>query len=380
MVMHPEFPLQPDIVHLNHAGVAPWPRRTVAAVEQFAQENMRRGSLCYARWIEVETRLREQLCRLINAESPDDIALLKSTSEALSVVAYGLDWRPGENVVISRQEFPSNRIVWESLAARFGVEVRVADLDGAGLSENGPEDALLELIDANTRLLAVSSVQYATGLRMDLKRLGEHCRSQDVLFCVDAIQSLGVEPFDVQACRADFVMADGHKWMLGPEGVALFYCRPERRDQLRLNQFGWHMVEHNDFDRLDWEPADSARRFECGSPNSLGIHALSASLELIRETGIETINDLVSKKVDYLIDCTNNISLELLTPKVRERRAGIMTFRCQGHDSQIIYRHLQQAGVLCAQRAGGIRFSPHFYTSCEDLDRAIMILREGLHR
>ncbi|MGH8502079.1 MAG: aminotransferase class V-fold PLP-dependent enzyme [Gammaproteobacteria bacterium] len=371
--MHPEFPLADDIVHLNHAGVGPWPRRAVQAIARFADENMRVGTKNYPRWLEVERTLREQLRWLINAESFDDIALLKNTSEALSTVAYGIDWRRGDNVVTCRQEFPSNRIVWESLRERFGVEVRLADLDDGAI----PEDALLAHVDQRTRLLSVSSVQYASGLRMNLDVIGAACRAQHVLFCVDAIQSLGVMPFDVQACRADFVMADGHKWMLAPEGVALFYCKPERREQLRLNQFGWHMVEHhNDYERMDWQPARNARRFEAGSPNNMGISALSASLSLLQETGLESIQKKVFQNISYLYDSLNELKMEIITPRAPERRAGIITFRSP--HSEDLYRNLQAAGVLCAQRAGGIRFSPHFYTSTERLDRALSILKRVL--
>ncbi|MGI8738809.1 MAG: aminotransferase class V-fold PLP-dependent enzyme [Gammaproteobacteria bacterium] len=374
--MHPEFPLAEDIVHLNHAGVGPWPRRTIDAIARFADENMRLGSRHYLRWLEVERELREILRWLINAPSADEIALLKNTSEALSMVAYGIDWRSGDNVVASRQEFPSNRIVWESLEPHFGVEVRLADLD-QGVT---PEDALLAHVDKHTRLLAVSSVQYASGLRMDLDRLGEACRARNVLFCVDAIQTLGALPFDVQTCGADFVMADGHKWMLAPEGVALFYCKPECREQLRLSQFGWHMVEdHNDYDRMDWQPAASARRFEAGSANNMGIHALHASLSLLREEGLSSIHEIISRNTLYLYDSLQDAGFEVITPRASERRAGIITFRHPHKDNRAIYEYLQSAGILCARRAGGIRFSPHFYTPPEFLDRALNTLRQVVH-
>ncbi len=369
--MHPEFPLADDIVHLNHAGVAPWPRRTIETITRFAQENMRYGTRYYARWLETEAHLREQLRWLINAPSAEDIALLKNTSEGLSMVAYGIDWRQGDNVVTARQEFPSNRIVWESLRDRFGIEVRLADLSAG----DTPEDSLLACMDEHTRLLSISSVQYASGVRMDLFRIGEACRACDALFCVDAIQSLGAVPFDVQACGADFVVADGHKWMLGPEGVALFYCKAGRRDGLRLSQFGWHMVQHhNNYDRMDWAPADSARRFECGSQNNMGIHALSASLDLIRETGIDVIYTEVSNRVAYVQDCVAALGLAAVTPRASGRRAGIVTFRHPHRDSRELYKSLQTAGVLCAQRGSGIRFSPHFYTPWEGLDRALRVL------
>jgi len=160
-----EFVLDDSIIYLNHAGVSPWPQRTAAAVEAFAAENARVGSRYYGAWVETEHALKAQLQRLINAASGDEIALLKNTSEALSVVAYGLSWKPGDNIVITSQEFPSNRIVWESLG-KSGVETRAADLDG----ETSPEDAIISRIDRNTRLVSVSSVQYATGLRLDLEK------------------------------------------------------------------------------------------------------------------------------------------------------------------------------------------------------------------
>ncbi len=373
--MHNEFPLADEIVHLNHAGVAPWPRRTVEAIARFADENMRFGTRYYARWLKTEAALREQLRWLINADSADEIALLKNTSEALSVVAYGIDWRHGDNVVSCRQEFPSNRIVWESLHERLGVEVRLADLAATAT----PEDALLACMDDRTRLLAISSVQYASGLRLDLERLGQACRARGALLCVDAIQSLGVIPFDVKACGADFVVADGHKWMLGPEGVALFYCKVELRDRLYLNQFGWHMVEHhNDYERMDWQPACSARRFECGSPNNLGIHALRASLSLIQEIGIAAIYKQVCAKVSYIHERTQELGLECLSSRDPARRSGIITFRAAHRDSCELQRALQDAGILCALRAGGIRFSPHFYTSEENLDRALATLGSAI--
>ena len=371
--MHPEFPLDNNIVHLNHAGIAPWPKRTVEAIARFANENMEMGSRHYTQWLKTEEALREQLRCLINADSTQDIALLKNTSEALSVVAFGIDWQPGDNVVSSRQEFPSNRIVWQALRQRFGVEVRLADLD----QHHSPEDALIEQMNANTRLLSVSSIQYASGLRMDLARLGNYCRSHDVIFCVDAIQSLGAVPFDVQAFHADFVMADGHKWMLGPEGVALLYCASRRLEQLRLNQFGWHMVKHRgDYERMDWIPADDARRFECGSPNTMGIHALHASLSLLQEYGLKTVSEQIFSNIAFIDTGIHELGLECLTPNKPERRGGIITFRVPTKDNRKIYQLLQQAGILCAYRAGGIRFSPHFYTPHTSIARALDTLHQ----
>jgi len=365
-----EFPQEPGLIYLNHAAVAPWPVRTREAVCHFADENIHSGAKNYPRWLQKETQLRHQLQALINAPSSADIALLKNTSEALSVVACGLDWQAGDNVVTSAEEFPSNRIPWQA-QQRHGVLLKEIDIRVAH-----PERALLAACDARTRVLAVSSVQYGSGIRLDLETLGSYCREHNILFCVDAIQSIGAMSMDVQAIQADFVMADGHKWMLGPEGIALFYSRPEARDRLDLCQFGWHMVENTDFGHRDWEVARSARRFECGSPNMLGIHALSASLSLLAEVGMEQVQRRVLNNTARLFDALGDIpGIRFLTPAAQARHAGIINFTIQDVDLASVHRELLHQQVICVHRGGGLRFSPHFYTAPEDISKAVEILR-----
>ncbi|GAB6067543.1 aminotransferase class V-fold PLP-dependent enzyme [Methylothermus subterraneus] len=370
---HPEFDLAPDLIYLNHAGVAPWPRRTQHAVIRFAEENARFGAAHYATWLEVEKRLRQKLKLLLNAPSEDDIALVKNTSEAISFVAYGLAWREGDNIVSCAGEFPSNRIPWESLQSQ-GVSLRLARLDQA----KTPEEALFSLVDRATRLIAVSSVQYASGLALDLERIGDFCRRRGILLCVDAIQSLGALRADVQAWQADFVMADGHKWLFGPEGLGVFYTTPRARDLLRLHEYGWHMVEHaGDYERQTWEIAQSARRFECGSPNFLGIYALEASLSLLLEIGMTEVERKVLENAAYLIEKIRaDERLRLLTPP--QRHAGIVTFSPLACPPAALYAKLRQEGVICALRGGGIRFSPHFYTTQAELDKALAIVQTAL--
>ncbi|HEY9050254.1 MAG TPA: aminotransferase class V-fold PLP-dependent enzyme [Gammaproteobacteria bacterium] len=366
--MKPEsyFNLDDDVIYVNHAAVAPWPIATVEAVNAFANENGRMGSRHYARWLGIEAELRERLAQLINAPSADEIALLKNTSEGLSIIAYGIDWQAGENIVIAEGEFPSNRIVWESLQSQ-GVELRLANLNAA----ETPEQALLDLCDNNTRLLSISAVQYASGLRMDLKRLGVECKKRGILYCVDAIQQIGALSFDTQAIQADFVVADGHKWMLGPEGLALFYCHREIIPQLQLNQYGWHMVEAmGDFSKTDWRPAHTARRFECGSPNMLTIHALHASVGVLLELGMNLVEQQLIDRVQYLIKAFSAMDdVVIISPIDPSRHAGIFTFRKNNINNEAMYQWLVTQGVVCAPRGGGIRFSPHFYTPYEQLDQ-----------
>jgi len=364
-----EFPQDPNTLYLNHAAVAPWPARSRDAVIRFAEENASTGARHYPRWLATEQRLREQLASLILAASADDIALLKNTSEGLSVVAGGLPWQAGDRVLISDQEFPSNRIPWQALETK-GVIVTEVALDGPD-----PEADLIAAMDDSVRLLAISAVQYGTGLKLDMARLGAACKARNILFCVDAIQAIGAMPVDVQAWQADFVMADGHKWMLGPEGLALFWCRPELRTSLTLHQYGWHMIEHaGDYSRHDWQPAQSARRFECGSPNLLCSHALSASLSLLLEVGMDQVGTLLQSRVQRLQDGLLARGMVLLSPPEPNRRAGIITFRSPHQDSDSLFQQLRDAGVVCAPRGGGIRFSPHFYTSDQVIDRVLALL------
>lgn len=363
------FNLESDLIYLNHAAVAPWPRKTVEAVKQFAIESGSRGSLDYPRWVVKEGRLRERLARLINAPQAEDVALVKNTSEALSFVAMGVEWREGENIVSSDEEFPSNRIVWEALAEQ-GVQLRQANLWQEGLT---PEEALIGQVDEKTRMIAISSVQYGTGLRMDLQRLGDFCRARNILFCVDAIQSIGAEQVDVQRCHIDFLAADGHKWMLGPEGLGMFYVREELREQLKLTQYGWHMVEKmGDFEQKSWQPAHTARRFEAGSPNMLTVHALEASVALLETVGLPIVEQRVKGHARTLASGIEAIDgLEVITPMDEGRHCGIVTFRATEGNNDELFDYLNSEGVFCARRGGGVRFSPHFYLTPWHLEQAL---------
>ena len=375
-----EFPYT-DIIHLNHAGIGRWPMRTVRAIHRFAEENARYGAIHSADWSKHASTLRTMLANLINAESKDEIALLKNTSEALSLIAYGIDWQAEDNIVVGKQEFPSNRIVWESLKNTHAVEVRVVDL----YTDVTPERALIEASDEHTRLIAVSSIQYATGYRMDLNYLGRHCRIADILFCVDAIQSLGAAAIDVQNSCIDFLAADAHKWLLAPEGIALLYCKNLHIPKLKLNQYGWNMMNdcnnydalYNEADILKWQLKANAQRFECGSLNHLGIYALHASLALLMEVGLAEIYSRIALNVGYLAEHLDRSRFEPLTPDDKARRGGIFTFKVLRRDTKTLFKHLMANKVFCAYRGGGIRLSPHFYNKAEDLDTVLEILHEN---
>jgi selenocysteine lyase/cysteine desulfurase len=368
-----EFPLEPELCYLNHAAVGPWPRRTAQAVASFAQQNMTRGAEDYPAWMEVEARLRDRLARLINAGSADDIALVKNTSEGLSIVSQGLDWLKGEEVVGLAGDFCSNQMPWEALSDR---DVRYLRVDA--LSDPDPEGKLITALSDKTRLLAISTVHFATGYRFDMHRLSEACRSKDVLLCVDAIQSLGAVPFDLSETPADFVTSGGHKWLLSPEGLGFLYCRPDLRDQLSLHQFGWAMRESPyAFESESWAPAKSARRFESGTPNMMGIHAMEASLSLFEELGMDFVASRLAENVAFLETELGQLpDVEIVTPKDPEKRAGILTFRHSGAPASTFHAQLMKSRVICAARAGGIRLAPHFYTPRPALELGLDKIRQ----
>lgn len=370
-----EFPILGHGLYANHAAIAPWPRAASRAVAEFAQENCEIGAEKYSRWLLREKHLRKNLAGLINADSPDDMALLKNTTEGICTVANGIDWRSGDNIVLPMGEFPSNRLPWLALK-RFGVEVREVDIR----SPRNPEQALLARMDKRTRLLSVSAVQWTDGLRLRLETLGAACKQNNVLFFVDAIQQLGAVQMDVQACGIDFLAADGHKWLLAPEGIAVFYCRESVRESMQLSQQGWHMVdEPYQFNRDQWLPSKAATRFEAGSPNTLGQAALHASVGLLQDVGMRQVEAYITANSLTLSDGIADIpGLELVRPFDRQRVSGIVSFRIPDKDPTEVHRALQQRQLSCAIRGDAIRLSPHFYQAGKPLQEILAVIEDAL--
>lgn len=370
-----QFPILQEGLYLNHAAVGPWPRCAAEAVQDFAAENLMHGPARYADWIRRTAELREGLARLTGAGSAADIALLKNTTEGISAVAWGLDWRAGDNVVLPRDEFPSNRLPWLAQRSR-GVDVREVDIRAPA----DAEAALIGAMDSRTRMLSVSAVQWSDGFRLDLQRLGDACHELGVLFFVDAIQQIGALPVDVAACRIDYLAADAHKWLLGPEGVAVFYSSAAARPLLELQQQGWHMVDNAwNFQRSDWTPSASARRFEAGSPNSLGHAAMHASVRLLLEQGMETVERRILANTAQLLERLPAIpGVQLASRTAVRRRSGIVNFTVLGQSPGQIHRRLAEAGVTCARRGDGIRLSPHFYQGDDEIERFARLLEKLL--
>jgi cysteine desulfurase/selenocysteine lyase len=359
-----EFPTLNHGLYANHAAIAPWPRITAQAVVDFAKENSDIGPEKYHLWLLRETQLRNRLATLLNANSADDIALLKNTTEGICTVANGIDWQPGDNIVIPADEFPSNRLPWLALV-QLGVDIREVDIRAT----EDPEQALLSRMDGHTRLLSVSAIQWTDGLRLKLKILGRACRQNGILFFVDAIQQLGAMQIDVQDCRIDFLAADGHKWLLAPEGLAVFYCREGVREQLRPSQQGWHMLDDPyQFNRHHWLASKTAMRFEAGSPNMLCQAAMHASVGVLLDTGMQQVERLVTENSATLAKGLSAMpGIELVRQFDQQRVSGIVSFRPPDGKPVEFQRALKTRGLNCTVRGDGIRLSPHFYQSGKPL-------------
>ncbi len=366
-----EFPVTRKWIYLNHAGVSPIPSRSAEAGCRQLTGARDEGASRPGKWLEESDAARKRFAALIGAAA-EEIAFVKNTSEGLSIVSAGFPWRSGDNLVTSNVEFPANIYPWLRLESR-GVEVRMVEARDGRV----PREDLFAACDGKTRMIALSSVEFANGYRNDLAPIGEFCRKQGIFFCVDAIQSLGVLPIDVKACGIDALAADGHKWLLAPEGIGGFYLAREVLEMVEPVMLGWNSVRNRfDFESYDFRLAPDARRFEPGSYNMVGIAAFGASLGLLLEIGVERIWERVRRLTDRVIESAERAGYGVISPRNPEDRSGIVTFRVAGADPQALWKALLSRGVVCSPRSGGIRVSPHFYNTPEEIDRFFAILSE----
>lgn len=364
-----EFPITRHYNFMNHAAVAPLPRRAVEAMQAYLTQQHEKAYVHagYRKRIE-QTRL--EAAELIGAK-PDEIAFVKSTAEGICFVANGLKWNAGDNIVTTSVEFPSNMYPWMNLQSR-GAQIRMV------LEENGriPLENVIEAIDSHTRVVTISAVQYASGFCSDLAELGGWCQKRGVLFCVDAIQALGVLPIDVREMKIDFLSCGGHKWLCGPEGTGIFYCDKELVGHLRPSTVGWRgMKNGEDFGHYDLNFHDDARRFEASSFNMAGIYGLGASIALLREVGIENITRHVLSLTDRLVVGVREKGYRVISPREGGAASGIVAFTSPTHDLVEMQQHLEQEHrIIIAVREGRLRVSPHLYNTPEEIDRLIEVL------
>ncbi len=369
-----EFPVIENWIHLDNARVAPLPKRVREAITAFAEDASTHGTGHYLKWMKQVDVVRSRFARLINAE-PEEIAFIKNTSEGISIVANGIDWKPGDNVVIPDIEFPANVYPWMNLE-RLGVEVRWVK----AVRGRVPFEQIAAQVNSRTRVLSISSVEANSGFRNDLNRIGQFCQDKNILFCVDAIQSLGVLPMDVQADHIDCLAADGHKWMLSVEGLGGFYISKRVLDKIHPAVVGWDsVVNPQDYMNYDFTLRPDARRYEEGSINTMSIHAFGAALELLLEVGVENIQQRVLELGDCIINRVKERKWKQISSTVAEERSGIVSFAV-GVDEAALKKEMAQERIAITVRDGLIRLSPHFYNTEIEIDKCFAYLDEFLKR
>jgi selenocysteine lyase/cysteine desulfurase len=360
-----EFPVTKNLIYLNHAAVAPLCKAAADAMKGLADDAWCYGSLHYDEWLEAYEGLRRAAARLIGADAAE-IAQVKNTSEGIATVAIGLGWRPGDRIVCFREEFPANYFPWKRLEQQ---QVHIE-----WLSVTDPLDRI-EKAARGARLLAISYVQYLSGYRADLSSIGDICRQHGTFFFVDAIQGLGAFPLNVQDMHIDALAADGHKWLLGPEGCGILYVRRERQDEIEPVEFGWtNVAGYSDYASRDMKLRADAGRYECGTLNTIGCYGLRAAIEFLLEVGVDRLGKHVQSLGDRIASGVTGKGYNLMLTRTPESGAGIVSFRHPETDSRLIVRRLKEHGIIAAPRQGWIRTSPHFYISPDDVDRLIEIL------
>ena len=380
------FPVCHRRVYLDNAAVSPLPTPARKAMErQLLEMNELGPAVNLDDWIAPLDRVRAILARLVNA-APGEIAFVKNTSEGLSFVARGLSWKPGDRIVGFDCEFPANVYPWLALRP-LGVQVDL--LPGAALAD---PDRIRQAC-RGAKLLAVSSVQYLSGYRAPLEALGAICRELGLWFVVDGIQSLGAFPLDVKRCGVHALSADGHKWLVSPEGAGFLYLDPALMAALTPPEVGWLSIAGwDDLGRaaslaasgapLPWRP--DATRFECGALNRIGLVGMGASVEMLLDAGQDAVARHLLALGESAVAGLRRLGCEMLRlapdAELPARRSGINTFRHPACPAEALVARLRDAGILCANRQNWVRVSPHLYNTADEIERLLDVLGAELAR
>ena len=365
------FPVTERYIYLNHAAISPPPITTIRAVEAQLKDVHENGSTNFRSWLAVKERTRDLLAGLLGAR-PEQVAFVRNTSDALSTVANGLDWRAGDNIVTFSREFPSNIYPWLRIRDVFGVEVRMCE------EREGRIDPveLENLIDRNTRVVAISHVQYASGFRTDLNRLGHVARQHDALFVVDAIQALGAIPTDVEAELVDVAAGASHKWLLAPEGVGYLYLSDRARERIQPTLVGWVSVpDPEDYFNFDQGWNRGTLAWETGTGPTALIHGLKESLTLLTNHGVQNIANYLEELTDYLCERLKEKNYEVVSSRAPGEKSQIVCIRhLGGMPPMALYAHLMARNIVTAPRGDRLRISPHLYNTSQEVDELIKAL------
>jgi len=364
-----EFPVTNRLMFLDHAAVSPLPARTVDAMSWFLRDICDNSVLHKQEWNRKVNEARALAAKMLNC-TPQEIAFVRNTTEGILFVANGIRWREGDNVVITNVEYPANVYPWMNLS-RLGVETRFVRERNGRIAVR----ELIEAADSRTRCISISFVEFCSGFRNDLRQIGDFCRKRGVIFCVDAIQGLGALQLDVRECCIDFLSCGGHKWLLAPQGTGIFFCDRQALDKIALTSIGADsVVNAEDYLDYDMTPLPDARRFEYGSLNKLGIIGLGASLSLLLEVGIGTIEERVIDLTDHLCNALARKGYTIFSPREPGEKSGIVSFFHPRMDTEELFSRIREAGIVISRRGNYIRVSPHFYNTEGEIDELVGVL------
>jgi selenocysteine lyase/cysteine desulfurase len=354
--------------YFNHASVGPISSIVKEKIDTYVSDRSEGIVENYFETIPQVKSAKERLSRLLNANI-DEIAWIDNVSNALNVLANGIIWNHGDQIILNDLEFPSNVYPFLNLQKQ-GVEILFAR------SENGVIDLaqIEKLVSNKTKLISISLVQFLTGYKANIKAIGDFCRERNILFSVDGIQGAGVVQIDVKDCSVDFFTGGSQKWLMGLQGLSYFYISQNLLNKLEQKFVGWTSVK-NAWSLLEYDLSliDSAERFQNGTNSRIGIIALDASLSLFEEIGYSKIEDQILNNSQYLMKRLEEIGFELVLKDVqRQNLAGIITFKHKAADK--IFNELKRTNIIISLREGMIRISPHFYNNEEDLDLLIVAL------
>jgi len=362
------FPITQRAIYLNHAAVSPLPFPTTAAIQSHLKDVQDNGSLNYQNWIVVKNQARALLANLLGAR-PDQIAFMRNTSDSLSTVANGLKWQRGDNIVTFKREFPANIYPWLRLQAEFGVEVRMcAEREG-----RVDFDELANMVNSSTRVIAISHVQYASGFRSNLERLGRLAREHDALLVVDVIQSLGVIPLNVEAELIDVAAGASHKWLLAPEGVGYLYLSDRARERVVPTLVGWVSVaEPEDYENFDQEWNHGTLAWETGTGATALIHGLEASLKLLGSIGTSAIASYLEQLTNHLCERLMAREYHVVSSREHDQKSQIVCIHPRSDTSAMrLYGLLKSQNIITAPRIDRLRIAPHFYNTIDEINTLV---------
>ena len=366
-----QFSALEQYTYLNSAAVSPIPRVAVEAVVSQLNDVAGHGSEHYTDWIATKDRARSLIAGMLNVR-PEQVAFMRNTSDGFAAVANSIEWKKGDNIVSFDGEFPANFYPWRMVRDRYEVELRLCPERDARVDM----DEFISLIDSNTRLVAISAVQYASGFQADLERIGRAARRVDALFAVDIIQALGAKGFDLPAQYVDIASGASHKWLCAPEGCGMLYLSDRAREMLEPSFVGWISVE------TPWDFADREQPFkpnalamESGTGASALFYGLEQSLKLLTETGLGRIENYLNDLTDQLCDSLAGRQYDILSSRAPGERSSIVCIKhTNGLHCNDIAKHLQERDIIVSPRIDRLRISPHFYNNSEDIDRLIEAL------